>query len=106
MSKISTNTEVNIDEVEQKTLLTICTTKLHRCYSVTLHFCILTKKLFLYVEINLITRGPWYTCLVVQIFLGKFWERVSILVCLYIGIFYKSPRGPWMQSTCLRLLLF
>ena len=27
----STNTEVNIDEVEQKTLLTICTTKLHRC---------------------------------------------------------------------------
>ena len=26
MSKISTNTEINIDEVEQKTLLTICTT--------------------------------------------------------------------------------
>ena len=38
MSKISTNTEVNIDEVEQKTLPTICTTKLHRCYRVTVYF--------------------------------------------------------------------
>ena len=46
MSKISTNTEVNIDEVEQKTLLTICTRKLHRCYRVTLNFWIFTKIFF------------------------------------------------------------
>ena len=38
VNKISINTEVNIDEVEQKTLLTIGTTKLHRYFRVTLHF--------------------------------------------------------------------
>ena len=46
MSKISINTEVNIDEVEQKTLLTICTTKLHRYYRVTLHFLDFHQKIF------------------------------------------------------------
>ena len=25
---------------------------------------------------------------------------LSILACLEIGIIYKSPRGPWMRSTC------
>ena len=45
MSKISTYTDINIYEVEQKTLLTICTTKLHICYRVTLHFWIFTKKI-------------------------------------------------------------
>ena len=38
MSKISIDTELHIDEVEHKTLLTICTTKLRRYYRVTLHF--------------------------------------------------------------------
>ena len=46
ISKIFINTEVNIDEVEQKTLLTICTTKLHRCYRVTLHFLDFHQKRF------------------------------------------------------------
>ena len=31
---------------------------------------------------------------------------LSILVCLEIGIFYKSLRGPWMWSTCLVLKTF
>ena len=44
VNKISVNTEVNIDEVEQKTLLTICTTKLHICW-VTLYYWIFTKKI-------------------------------------------------------------
>ena len=32
------NTVENIDEVEQISLLTTCTTRLHRSYRVTLHF--------------------------------------------------------------------
>ena len=36
--EISVNTEENIAEVEQKSLLTNCTTKLLRYYGVTLHF--------------------------------------------------------------------
>ena len=38
MSEISINTVKNIDELEQICLLTTCTTKLHVCYRVTLHF--------------------------------------------------------------------
>ena len=38
MSEISMNTVENIDEVEQISLLTTCTTRLHRSYRVTLHF--------------------------------------------------------------------
>ena len=38
VNKISINTEVNIDKVEQKTLLTICTAKLHRCYGCYIDF--------------------------------------------------------------------
>ena len=37
MSEISVNTVENIDEVEQKSFLNTCTTKLHRYYRVTLH---------------------------------------------------------------------
>ena len=37
MSEISVNTVENIDEVEQIIFLTTCTTKLLRCYRVTLH---------------------------------------------------------------------
>ena len=46
VNKISKNTEVNIDKVEQKTLLTIGTTKLHRYYRVTLHFLDFHQKKF------------------------------------------------------------
>ena len=46
VNKISINTEVNIDEVEQKTLLTIGTTKLHRYFRVTLHFLDFHQKNF------------------------------------------------------------
>ena len=28
------------------------------------------------------------------------WLAQSILVYMEIGIFNRSPRGPWMQSTC------
>ena len=37
LSEISINKVENIDEVEQKSLLTTCTTKLHRYYKVTLY---------------------------------------------------------------------
>ena len=46
VNKISINTEVNTNEVEQKTLLTICTTKLHRYYRVTIHFLDFQPKIF------------------------------------------------------------
>ena len=38
MSEISLNTVENIGEVEQISLLTTCTTKLHIHYKVTLHY--------------------------------------------------------------------
>ena len=46
MSEISKNTVENIDEVEQISLLTICTTKLHRYCRVTLYFWDFHQKKF------------------------------------------------------------
>ena len=47
MSEISMNAEENIDEVEQKSLLTTFTTKLHRYYRDTIHFLDFHQKKFL-----------------------------------------------------------
>ena len=60
VNKISINTEVNIDEVEQKTLLTICTTKLHIYYRVTLHLLDFHQNIFPKIPPPFYYPSPFY----------------------------------------------
>ena len=60
--EISVNTEENIAEVEQKSLLTNCTTKLLRYYGVTLHFLDFHQKKILKIPPPLLLNpSPFYT---------------------------------------------
>ena len=54
------NTVENIDEVEQISLLTTCTTRLHRSYRVTLHFLEIHQNIS-EISIPLLLDPPYIT---------------------------------------------
>ena len=109
MCEISISTVENIDEVEQISLQTTCSTKLYRYYRVTLNFLVFTKKNFRKFHLQPLLNPPFITFARVQSLLKRYprkqmlFAEQKISLCSEIITFYNPvlPQEVLSNHPCL-----